>query len=664
MTTYFVSTTNDLITAVRSAANGDTISLAAGTYSGVTLSAVNKTGNVTVTSTDLTHPATLTDLTVKNSSGLTFSGLELFVTRDAPFQVLTSSRIALDSLDVHGTLNDSSNDDHRGMIVRDSTDVTVSNSHFHELTSALTHLNSNNITFSGNSFDLIRDDGILGGGSSNVMVSNNVFTNFDHVGDVHPDAIQFWTTNTTAAASNITVTGNVFTRGSGAAVQGIFFNDEVGTLGYQNVTITNNEIIGALYNGIAVLHADSVAITGNIVVGADDQISWIAARNVSAGMVNNNIASNYSITDSSVQESGNVLTTLLSSSVLDTLSASDLSASVAAALQAPTIDLGNLALPAGISLLGFVDGASQNGLSYTFTEVQVDGTNGNDTLRAGTVGSYHIYGYDGSDSLIGNRSGGPNILEGGAGNDSYTIYQASDLIVEKPGEGSDSIYTYVSYTLPSNVEGMRAMAGGLTLIGNGDANVLLAHDAGSILQGLGGDDVLQGGAGNDFLYAGEGNDRVSGGAGNDYLDGSAGNDVLYGGDGDDIILAGDGNDTIEGGAGVDILTGGSGADTFAYREAHFTPGNLAASTDVITDFNAAEGDRIALSMIDAKPASTADDAFTFIGSQSFHNVAGELRFALDGDGITVLGDTNGDGVADLAIHLAGLTSITASSFFL
>ena len=57
-----------------------------------------------------------------------------------------------------------------------------------------------------------------------------------------------------------------------------------------------------------------------------------------------------------------------------------------------------------------------------------------------------------------------------------------------------------------------------------------------------------------------------------------------------------------------------------------------------------------------------NQAFTFIGTQAFHNVKGELHFP-SAYGV-VQGDTNGDGVADFAIKVAGISSLVAADFVL
>ncbi len=85
-------------------------------------------------------------------------------------------------------------------------------------------------------------------------------------------------------------------------------------------------------------------------------------------------------------------------------------------------------------------------------------------------------------------------------------------------------------------------------------------------------------------------DIIVGGSGNDTLDVSdrfADETFVDGGSGNDTIKGGVGRDHIFGGTGDDVLTGGSGADIFYFSGDH---GN-----DTITDFNAAEGDRIDLS---------------------------------------------------------------------
>jgi parallel beta-helix repeat protein len=670
MTDYRVSTTADLLKDVAIAKNGDRILLAAGTYSNVNIHDVIKSG-VTITSADVNHQAVLTDLNVQTASGLNFSNLEMVVSKNWGFGVYNSQNITLDHLNVHGSLDGNPDDDFFGMRVAGSDNVSVTNSHFHELTDALTHLNDTNVKISGNTFDVIADNGVVGGGSSHIVVSNNTFTNFYHTDTVHPDAIQFWTTNTTTQASDITVDGNVFERCNGSVIQGIYIQDDAGKLPYGTVTVTNNTIIGGNYYGIRVNGAENVTLTGNTVIGSDGQQSWIALDAVTNATVTDNITTTLQDTNvAHLTSGGNVLATALADAQVIALPAPSLASASTSML--PT--LGTRAVTAAsaaataalahVNLTGFLDGASPTGVTYKFTQVQITGTSSNDSLHASLVGSSHLYGNAGNDLLVGSATGQPSIFEGGTGNDSYTIYNAKDTVIEKAGEGTDTIATYVDYTLSANVESMRAMVSGLTLHGNDQGCSLIAAAGGDTLDGGAGNDNLTGGTAADILYGENGNDTLSGNDGNDQLFAGSGNSVLHGGNGTDTLVGGIGNDTIDGGPGLDVMTGGKGADIFLYHQGDFTAVNLAVSKDIITDFNPAEGDHINLTMLDANAKTTTDEAFNFIGTRAFDGGTGELRYQAEDDGITVYGDTNGDKVADIAIHLIGLQTITASAFWL
>jgi Ca2+-binding RTX toxin-like protein len=153
---------------------------------------------------------------------------------------------------------------------------------------------------------------------------------------------------------------------------------------------------------------------------------------------------------------------------------------------------------------------------------------------------------------------------------------------------------------------------------------------------------------------------VYGGAGADFVIGGAKADRLFGGAGRDELHGLDGNDLLAGGPGSDFLHGGAGADIFLYASVADSP---ATASDRITDFG--PGDRIDLSRIDAKSGTAADDAFTFIGTNSdFTGTAGELRAIQRGDNWFVEADVDGDRLADLVIGFNGTPVFAASDFML
>jgi Ca2+-binding RTX toxin-like protein len=260
-----------------------------------------------------------------------------------------------------------------------------------------------------------------------------------------------------------------------------------------------------------------------------------------------------------------------------------------------------------------VTATDQTGLSFS----QVVHIGVTDVAEIGTAAADAMTGGNGAD-----------ILQGLAGNDTYTVNTAGDQVIEAAGGGTDTVLTSLaSYTLGANVENLTYTGSGdFTGTGNGLANVITGGNGNNLLSGLDGTDTLNGGAGNDVLYGGAGNDTLNGGTGNDLMDGGSGRDKMTGGTGDDtyvvdgsgdsvtekagegidtvrssvsytlgsnvenLVLTGTattgtgnsldnaitgnaknntlnggaGNDILDGGAGNDLLIGGQGADTYKF----------------------------------------------------------------------------------------------------
>ncbi|WP_058601938.1 family 16 glycosylhydrolase [Aureimonas ureilytica] len=127
-----------------------------------------------------------------------------------------------------------------------------------------------------------------------------------------------------------------------------------------------------------------------------------------------------------------------------------------------------------------------------------------DNILSGGAGNDVLDGKAGADTMIG-----------GTGDDTYYVDNPGDRVIENAGEGRDTIYASIDYTLPANVEqlvltgsAIRATAGSTaaTLIGNGLGNVLTGGAGNDVIDGKAGDDTIRGGGGNDWLTGGEGRD--------------------------------------------------------------------------------------------------------------------------------------------------------------
>jgi Ca2+-binding RTX toxin-like protein len=138
---------------------------------------------------------------------------------------------------------------------------------------------------------------------------------------------------------------------------------------------------------------------------------------------------------------------------------------------------------------------------------------------------------DGCGGIVGYKS--EDVLMGGKGNDAYYVRGAFDTVVENSGEGRDTIFATVNYTLSDNVENG-------VLIGNCQ--------------------TLRGNALDNYIR----DDRYS----------------------DSVIIGNAGNDRIAGGKGCDILTGGSGADVFEVGVGDAIIGSGYDKFERITDFEA------------------------------------------------------------------------------
>lgn len=145
------------------------------------------------------------------------------------------------------------------------------------------------------------------------------------------------------------------------------------------------------------------------------------------------------------------------------------------------------------------------------------------TTQTGTPGADSLYGRAGDDVLSGgagndflNGELGEDLLIGGAGDDMLIVDNSLDAVTEYAGEGTDTVQSYVNYTLGGNVENL-ILIGDLAVNAGGNAmdNFITGNTLGNVMRGRAGNDVLYGHSGNDFLNGELGQDQMFGGVGDD-----------------------------------------------------------------------------------------------------------------------------------------------------
>jgi serralysin len=141
------------------------------------------------------------------------------------------------------------------------------------------------------------------------------------------------------------------------------------------------------------------------------------------------------------------------------------------------------------------------------------------------------------------------------------------------------------------------------------------------------------------------------------MDGGNGDDVLEGGDGNDILRGRNGEDELAGGLGRDFLTGGQGADSFVFRALLET--EVGANRDQILDFE--QG--VDLIVV----GGLSPGVFEFKGTAAFDTAIAnpEVRLFETSTGSTIVQfDSDGDGLSNAEIRVAGVTGLTADDFVL
>ncbi|NGZ26866.1 MAG: hypothetical protein G8345_08250 [Magnetococcales bacterium] len=252
----------------------------------------------------------------------------------------------------------------------------------------------------------------------------------------------------------------------------------------------------------------------------------------------------------------------------------------------------------------------------------LDGYGNNlNNIISGNMAANALYGGGGNDFLFGGA--GEDSLFGGLGDDTVYLGSNQNQIIEKAGQGIDTLCGRFSLVLPENMENLTLSSPNFPTLGRFNR-----------LRNLSG--LLD--ATNQARFA-EGNELDNTLTGNCYSN---------------TLIGNAGNDTLIGGIGNDTLVGGSGADSFRFN---FPQEGL----DVIDDFAKSEGDRLEFSLpaFGEMSAGVLEES-RFVSNETGEATTAEQRFIFNTADSTLLFDPDGSGIRS-AIALVVLDQITLNA---
>jgi Ca2+-binding RTX toxin-like protein len=448
-------------------------------------------------------------------------------------------------------------------------------------------------------------------------------------------------------------------------------NQLISLTGVSGVTLSNFENINiAGFKGSGTLSGSNVAniltggVSGDTINGGDgnDNINGGAGNDILNGDVGNDVLNGSVGTDTMTGGTGNDAYYI--DNVGDTIT-----------------ELSGEGTDIVYSTLDYsLVGTNLENLGLQGTAINGTGNEFNNSI-AGNASNNILSGGIGNDVLNGGV--GADSLTGGTGNDAYYIDNVGDTITELSGEGTDTVYSTLDYSLVgTNLENLGLQGTAINGTGNEFNNSITGNASNNVLSGGAGNDVLNGSTGADSLIGGTGNDvyyienagdtitELSGEGTEtvystlDYtfvgtylenlvLQGTAingtGNELnnsITGNSSNNILSGGAGNDTLNGSTGADILTGEGGNDL------------LYLGSDTVTDtVNYASGDGV--DTVYNFVRGVGGDVLNFVSILTIDvQVSGSNTLFKVGDGIT-----GNSGFGSGALLLTTIGTTTATSVF-
>jgi Ca2+-binding RTX toxin-like protein len=298
------------------------------------------------------------------------------------------------------------------------------------------------------------------------------------------------------------------------------------------------------------------------------------------------------------------------------------------------------------SSITYTLGPNLENLTLTGTSAINGAGNELNNVLTGNSAANTLTGNAGNDTLNGGADA--DTLVGGLGNDTYVIDNPGDIVTENLNEGTDTVQSYITYTLGANVENLTLM-GTAAINGTGNSlnNTLTGNSAANALAGGLGNDIYVVGTGDTVVEnLNEGTDTVQSSitytlgpnlenltlTGSCAIDGTGNelNNTITGNSASNILTGGLGNDTLNGSTGADTLVGGLGNDTYVVDNAG----------DVVNE-TLNEG------------TDTVQSSITYTISENVENLTLIGTSAINGTGNTLDNVLTGNSAANVLIGNAG-----------
>lgn len=323
--TVTVSTAAELQAAIASAQSGDIIALSGGNYGNVRIPGAGFPGNVTITAADPKDRPVFNTIYLDHVSGITFDRIKVQFTPTASTKVYepavtveTSSDVTFTRCTVTGgnAVNGIDPSTVPGPGVFDSTgnvrgfptgiaiaaynsqDIAVTGSNISKFNVGISLSNSDRVEIRGNEIHDTRSSPINGGSLNDITVANNYIHDinpwkFGGYGD-HGDLIHFWTNPFYRSSSNnnISITGNFFSQGNGAAINGISIDDDNNGIGTRNLLIRDNVIFNGDFQGVILENVYSGAVVNNTLLQSSGDATQAPGIRIIAGSTGLTVANN------------------------------------------------------------------------------------------------------------------------------------------------------------------------------------------------------------------------------------------------------------------------------------------------------------------------------------------------------------------------------------